>query len=251
MLTHRKRTAKDMASAICFTALYVVFGLLSISPIIGSQGKTITAAAIMAPIMGIILGPYIGTLSASLGGIIGLFVGSFSPPSLVSGVAAASCAGMLYAGKRSTCAFVYFALLFLFGFYPFVGPVWLYPQFMWFQIAGFLVLVSPFQSMALKNLNSNNGSKVFPAFFLTTLTSTLAGQIAGSLTFELLSWPILIADVNLWKANWQIITFLYPLERTVIALGASFIGGSLHKVLKFANNVPTTGLQLEKKSLRF
>jgi len=252
MLAHRKLTAKETALAICFTALYVVFGFLSISPIIGSQGKTITAAAIMAPIMGIILGPYIGTLSTILGGIIGLFVGSFSLPSLVSGVAATSCASMLYAGKRSTCVFVYFALLFLFGFYPFVGPVWLYPQFMWFQIAGLLVLVSPFQSMALKNLNSNNDSKIFPAFFLTTLTSTLAGQIAGSLTFELLySWPILIADVNVWKAYWQIITFLYPLERTVIALGASFIGGSLHRVLKFANSVPTTDPQIGKKPFRF
>jgi len=251
MIKHRRPTTKDIASAICFTALYVVFGLLSISPIIGSQGKTITAAAIMAPIMGMMLGPYIGTLSTILGGTIGLFVGSFYLPSLVSGVAAASCAGMLYAGKRSVCAFVYFALLFLFGFYPFVGPAWLYPPFMWFQIAGFLILLSPFQSMALKNLNSDNGSKVFPAFFLTTLTSTLAGQIAGSLTFELLSWPIFTANVNIWKANWQIVTFLYPLERTLIALGASFVGGSLHRVLKHANSVPTNGPQIEKKSLRF
>jgi len=239
MFIYRKLTAKDVALIVCFTALYVVLGFLPISPIIGLPGKTITAVAIMAPIIGIILGPYIGTLSAVLGGVIGFFSGYFSPPSFVSGVFAAFCAGMLCRGKRSLCAFTYFSLIFLFGFYPFVGPVWLYPPLMWFQIAGFLILVSPLQSTAIKNLNSNNNSKLLSAFFFTSLTSTLAGQISGSLTFELLSWPIFMADVNVWKANWQVITFLYPVERIIIALGAAFIGTSLHKVLKSTKILPS------------
>jgi hypothetical protein len=134
--------------------------------------------------------------------------------------------------------FTYFSLLFLFGFYPFVGPVWLYPPLMWFQIAGFLILVSPLQSMVLKNLGSGNGSKTLFAFFVTCLTSTLAGQIAGSLTLEFLSWPIFIADVNAWRANWQLLTFLYPVERVIIALSASLIGAPVHKVLRSANIMP-------------
>jgi hypothetical protein len=235
MVVCRKLAAKDVALTVCFTALYVVLGFLPISPIIGLPGKTITAGAIMAPIIGIILGPYIGTLSTILGGVIGFSLGYFSVPSFVSGVFAASCAGMLYVGKRSVCVFTYFSLLFFFGFYPFVGPVWLYPPLMWFQIAGFLILVSPLQVAAIKSLNSNNNSKLLSAFFTISLTSTLAGQILGSLTFELLSWPIFLADVNAWKANWQVITFLYPIERIIIALGAAFIGASVHKVLRTAH----------------
>jgi hypothetical protein len=142
---------------------------------------------------------------------------------------------MLYDGRRGLCIFTYFSLLLLFGFYPFVGPVWLYLPLMWFQIAGFLVLISPIQSMATESLNSGNNSKVLSAFFITSLTSTLAGQIAGSLTFEVLSWPIFMADVNAWKLIWQATTFLYPIERIIIALGAAFIGASLHRVLKSAN----------------
>jgi hypothetical protein len=237
MKRNKRLTAKDAGLIVCFTALYVVLGFLPISPIIGLPGKTITAAAIIAPIMGILLGPYIGTLSASLGGLIGSFFGYFSPPSLVSGAFAALCAGMLSIGKRSVCAFTYFSLIFLFGFYPFVGPVWLYPPLMWFQIAGFLILVSPLQSMASKNLNSSNRSKPLFAFFVTSLTSTLAGQIAGSLTFELFSWPIFIVDVNAWKANWQVITFLYPVERIIIALSAALIGASLYRVLRFSTSI--------------
>jgi hypothetical protein len=105
---------------------------------------------------------------------------------------------------------------------------------MWFQIAGFLILISPIQSMALKTLNSNNNSKLLFGFFVTSLTSTLAGQIAGSLASEILAWPIFVANVNSWRAIWQITTFLYPLERTIIALGATFIGASLYRVLKSA-----------------
>jgi hypothetical protein len=237
----KKLMTKDVALIVCFTALYVAFGFLKISPIIGLPGQAITAAAIMAPLIGIILGPYIGALSAFFGGIIGFFFGSFSPPSLVSGVFATLCAGMLCVGKRSLCALTYFSLLFLFGFYPFVGPVWLYPLLMWFQITGFLILVSPMQTAAVKSLNSNNNSRIVLAFFVISLTSTLAGQISGSLTFELLSWPIFLADLNAWKANWQVIAFLYPVERTIIALSAALIGVSLYKVLTSARLMPFSG----------
>jgi hypothetical protein len=236
MFIYRKLVAKDVALTVCFSALYVVLGFLPISPIIGLPGKTITAVAIIAPIIGIILGPCIGALSAVLGGVIGFFLGYFSPPSFVSGIITVLCAGMLCRGKRSLCAFTYFLLLFFFGFYPFVGPVWLYPPLMWFQIIGFLILVSPLQSAAIKSLNSSNNPKLLSAFFFTSLTSTLAGQISGSLTFELLSWPIFVVDVNVWKANWQFLTFLYPVERIIIALGAAFIGTSLYRILRF----PTT-----------
>ena len=237
MKKSKRLTAKDASLIVCFTALYLVLGFLPISPIIGLPGQTITAAAIIAPIMGILLGPYVGTLSAFLGGVIGFFFGCFSPPSLVSGVFAVLCAGMLCRGKRSLCVFTYFSLMFLFGFYPFVGPVWLYPPLMWLQIAGFLILVSPLQTTAVKSLNSNSNSKLLSVFFTTSLTSTLAGQISGSLTFELLSWPIFMADVNIWKANWQFLTFLYPVERIIIALSAAFIGTSLSRVLRFSTSI--------------
>jgi hypothetical protein len=250
MAVYRKLAAKDVALTVCFTALYVVLGFLAISPIIGLPGKTITAAAIVAPIIGIILGPYIGALSTVLGGIVGFSFGYFSPPSLVSGVFTAFCAGMLCRGKRSLCTFTYFSLIFLFGFYPFVGPVWLYPPLMWFQIVGFLILVSPLQSAALKSLNSSKNSKLLSAFFITSLTSTLAGQISGSLTFELLSWPIFVADLNAWTVNWQIIAFLYPVERIIIALGAAFIGVSIHRVLR-SSNIMSLDIAKRERTVRF
>jgi hypothetical protein len=102
---------------------------------------------------------------------------------------------------------------------------------MWFQIIGFLILVSPLQSTALRNLKRTKGSTLTFAVFTTSLTSTLAGQIAGSVTFELISWPIFLANLNVWRASWEIITFLYPVERVIIAAGATLLGTSLYKVL--------------------
>jgi len=233
MQVGRKLDAREAALIACFTALYTCFSFIAAFPIVGLQGGAISLAAITAPIIGTILGPYLGMLSTLLGGTVALFFSpTFFPPSFVAGVVTAVFAGMLYANKRSTCAFVYFSLLFFFGFYPFVGPVWLYPAFMWFQIVGFLVLIFPIHSIGSKNMPSpNSNSKLLSTFFVVFLTSTLAGQIAGSLVFELISWPIFMADVDFWTGLWQLLTWLYPIERIVIASIATFIGVFLYKIL--------------------
>jgi len=236
MIVNKRLLAKDLALVICFTALYVILSFLPFSPVIGFFSKAIVAATILAPIIGIIIGPKLGAFSTFLGGTIAISISPyFTPLGLVAGVITAIFAGMLTRGKYIASVFLYFSLLSLFGFYPFVGPVWLYPPLMWFQITGFIILISPLQTIALKTLNSTDSAKLLFGFFITSLTSTLAGQIAGSLTSEILAGPIFMADVNSWKTIWQITTFLYPLERTVIALGATFIGASLYKVLKSAN----------------
>jgi len=229
-------TTKNLALTICFTALYTVLSFIPLSPIVGFLSKAIVAATIIAPVIGVIMGPKLGATSTLLGGIIAISISPyFTPLGLVAGVMTALFAGMFAHGRHATCVFLYFSLLFFFGFYPFVGPVWLYPPLMWFQIIGFLILVSPLKSMALKTLNSNSNSKLLFGFFIISLTSTLAGQIAGSLTSVLLAWPIFMADINSWEAIWKVTAFLYPVERTIIALSATFIGASAYRILKSAN----------------
>jgi hypothetical protein len=231
-----KLTTVDVAFTAVFTALYAVFGFLKISPIIGLPGQAITAASIIAPIIGMLLGPYIGTLSAFLGGTIGFFLGSLSYSSFASGIATAFCAGMIRTGKRMIAAVAYLTLLSLFAFYPVVGPAWVFPLETWFQIIGLIILVSPLQSIARKLLDSKKSSRLAYGFFLTCLVSTLAGQIAGSLVFE-----VLAADSNVVKASWPTLTGLYPIERTIIALAAALIGTALFKTLKSTSLPPSIG----------
>jgi len=235
----QRRTAirtQDLALVISFSALYAVFCIFPIFQIIGLPSKSITMAAVLAPVIGVVLGPHLGALSTIMGGLVGLLTGFFSHVSLFAGAAAAFCAGSLYSGRRDLCVLAYFSLLLLFGFCPFVGPVWLYPPLMWFQILGFVFLVSPLQSTAIKNMRNPKGNRhrLF-SFFLTFLISTLAGQIAGSLIFELTFWPLFTVDVNGIKMVWQATVFLYPIERVAIALASTFMGVALCKALKLAN----------------
>jgi hypothetical protein len=232
MLIHRLN-AKETALSVTFTALYAVFGFLKISPIIGLSGQAITAAAIIAPIIGILLGPYIGTLSTFLGGIIGFSLGSFSPPSLASGIFAALAAGLTHTSKRVVSIFIYLSLLLLLAFFPNVGAAWLFPLAMWFQIVGLIILISSLQSVATRYLNAGKNSKLFYGLFVTSLTSTLVGQIAGTLTLEALTF-----DVSFWKTTWVIITPLYPAERIIIALAATLVGAPLIKALRRTNIMP-------------
>jgi MFS family permease len=234
MTSHPRLNTKEVALTTVFTALYAILGFIKISPIIGLSPQGITAAAIVAPIIGILLGPYIGTLSTFLGGVIGFSLGALSYPSLAAGIPTAFCAGMISTKRRLTNIVTYLALFLLFAFYPTVGPAWLFPLSTWFQIAGLIILVSPLQSVAGDNLNSRNNTRMLIGFFLTCLASTLAGQITGSLVFEALN-----PNATALLGNWQTLTFVYPVERTIIALAAMIIGASLVKILRTANLLPS------------
>jgi hypothetical protein len=233
----RKLTTGDLARIVCFSALYAVFASIPIFQILGMPSQSITAAAITVPIIGIILGPYVGVLAAAFGGMISFFAGSFFPPSLISGIVASLCAGLLCRGKRTLCVLVYLTFLLAFGFFPSRGPAWLFPLSMWFQTAGLLVLVSPLASAAERSLKSSRSSKLIPAFFIISLTSTLAGQISGSLVYTVLFPPILGG----WAAQWQSLALVYPFERTIIAVASGLIGAPLLRVLGSSNlaSMPT------------
>jgi hypothetical protein len=231
--TLKSLSPRDLAQTVTFTALYTVFSFVKISPIIGLPGQTITAAAIVAPIIGIVIGAYLGTLATFLGGAVGLTLGALPQPSFVSGIVTAFFAGMHHKGRRVVCISIYVALLLAFSFYPTVGPAWLYPPLLWFQVLGLVTLIS-LQPTATRNLDANANSKLLYAFFVASLISTMAGQIAGSLIFEVISWPTLTPDVNSWRATWQVLTFLYPTERLIIATFSGLIGASLQRILRSA-----------------
>jgi hypothetical protein len=65
-------------------------------------------------------------------------------------------------------------------------------------------------------------------FFL----ASLFGHIVGSLMYELIYWPSLIPEVDVWRVNWQLLMWLYPAERVIIAVIATLIGITLVKALR-------------------
>jgi hypothetical protein len=235
--SQRSTVSKQIALTICFSSLYAVACLIPIFRIVGSQ-NFITLAAMLVPAVGILFGPLVGTASALTGGLIVFFTGTLAPSSLVSGVVAGFLAGLIQHGKWRLCLFTYGVLLLSFGFYPLVGPVWLFPPYMWFQIVGF---------SALAWLARHKGNlSITIRFLLSSLVSTLAGQIAGSLVFEILYLPVFNLDA--WRGVWMATMFLYPAERTLIAFGSTVIGVAVFKALKVAGFTQTFNGIVEKRS---
>lgn len=228
-------TTRDVALVCVFAPLYLLFSFWTFFPIIGYEGKFITMAAVMAPLIGIILGPYRGTIAVALGGIVGAAIaqtGSFNPISFMPGIAAAFCSGFLYNRKRHVPALLYLVLLFTLAFYPTIGPAWLYPYFVWLQLAGLITLISPLQSKAVKfTRNNENLPKLTLGVGVICFTATLFAHVVGCLTFEITHWPTIYPELSYWQSTWPFLTFLYPIERVTITVIATFIGAPLIKAL--------------------
>jgi len=224
-----------MAMTACFAALYVVFYLWNLFPAIGSEGRWINAAVIMAPLFGIILGPYLGVLAITIGGVAGAFfqlTGPFGPISFMPHAAAAFCSGMLTIKRQKVCVATYAPFLFLFALFPVVGPVWLWPGVIWLDLIGLIVLVSPMQSKAIKALNDASSSvRLIFGVAITCLTATLFGHVVGNILFEAI-YLQLNPSIDFWRTTWQGLTFLYPIERGLITLAATFVGTPLVKSLR-------------------
>lgn len=229
-------TARNLALVCCFAPLCTIFSFWSLFPILGPVGKFISASTVVAPLVGVILGPYLGVFAVVLGGVVGTSIaqtGPFGPLSFVPWAAAALCSGLLLNRKWRICAILYAALLLVSTCYPTVGPAWLHPCFIWFQLLGLAVLVSPLQSKAMEFLGKRTSiQEMFFGVSVTCFTAALFGQVVGSLMYETIYQPMLISDLNVWKGNLQMLTFIYPVERVIITTMATLVGVPLIKALK-------------------
>jgi len=228
-------STRDMALTACFAALYVVFSLWNLFPVIGTDGKWINAAVVMAPLFGMVLGPYFGALAITIGGIAGAIfqiTGPFGPLSFVPHAAAAFCSGMLTSKKQKVCVVTYAPFLFLFAFFPTIGPVWLWPAVLWLDLIGLVVLASPLQYRAMNAMNEASSSVwLMFGITITCLTATLFGHVVGSILFEGIYLQV-NSSVDFWRTTWQGLTFLYPVERGLITLAATLVGTPLVKTLR-------------------
>ena len=227
---------KDLALVCCFAPLYTIFSFWPLSPIIGVVGKSITMAAVMAPLVGVLLGPYLGATTAGLGGFVGASIvqgGSFNPISFLPGTAAAFCSGLLYNRKEKACILLYSAFLLALILYPPIGPIWLYPYFSWFQFAGLIVLVSPLRSKAINfTKNQQKSARLILGIFVICFIATMFAHIVGCIVFEITSWPLIFPQLDFWQSTWQFLTFVYPIERTIITTMATLIGLPLIKTFQ-------------------
>lgn len=230
-------STKDLALMISFAALYAVLSLASLFPIIGAVGSFITLASIMAPLIGMMLGPYIGAGAVAVGGFLGWSItqtGAFGFLSFIPGASTAFVSGLLINGKRMQSVAIYTVLFLLLAFYPTIGPVWLYPFYLWFQLIGLAVIASPLTPLAVSYIHRNDSlAELSFGIGIISLGSTLLGQMAGNVMFELTRWPTIYPQIEFWRTGqWQLLTFVYPVERLIITLAAMAVGAPSLKAIK-------------------
>jgi len=226
---------RKLVLACIFAALYAVFSSVSLFPVIGALGTFITLAVVLAPVIGMLLGPYVGALATSVGGFVGWTVtqsGAFSFVSFIPGSFSALTAGLLINGERRVSAILYLILFLPMAFFPLIGPAWLFPLFLWFQLIGLVVLVSPVSAVASESLRADRIDKLTLGVGIIALVSALAGQVAGTLMYEVFFYPF-DPQIESWRtAQWQFLTFVYPVERIIIAVFATLVGVPLIRAVR-------------------
>lgn len=223
---------RRIALTAVFAALYVVLAALYVFPVIGGSGRGISAAVMIAPLIGLLLGPYMGALAVILGGVITAFLyplGAFGPFSFLPHLAATFCAGLLAYKKQAVCIVIYLCALLTLAFFPVVGPIWLFPPVLWLDIIGLLVLASPLQYKAVEYLHAKASSaKLALAVGVTCFTSTLLGHVAGNIMWAAFNWPNAAAVQGTWVAT----TLVYPVERLLVTVVAVVVGTAMLKSLR-------------------
>ncbi len=228
--------SKDIALTGVFASLYAVLSAIPLFPVIGVGGKYFTVAVIIAPLVGLIIGPYRGALAASIGGFIAWSITQSGPLfqfSFIPGAATALCSGYLYKDRWKTFVIIYSVLFLALAFYPTIGPMWLYPYYVWFHLLGLIVLMS--QTKLKTNNAVNKHGLILELSFrvgVISFIATLFGHIVGGLIFNAIYFPTLISNVDSWRNLWQILVFVYPLERTMVVLMSILIGAPLIKALR-------------------
>lgn len=226
---------KDLALVIVFAALYAVLSVIPLFPVIGIGGKYFTVAVVMAPLVGLIIGPYLGALAASIGGFIAWSLTQFGPLfafSFVPGAATAFCSGYLNRKGWKRLALIYFFLFLALEFYPTIGPMWLYPQYIWFHLLGLIVLIFQTRLKNIKHLSQQDFLLELSLEVGTiSFVATLFGHMIGGLLYNAIYFPE-FPNVDYWRSLWQVLVVVYPLERTIVVVISILIGAPLIKTLR-------------------
>jgi hypothetical protein len=234
-----KITTKQIALIAIFSALYAIFRIIPLGPMIGlSQSFAVSDS--LAPLFGIILGPYAGGLSVIIGtfsafalGKPVMFLGLDFLPAFLNAVAV----GFLIRRKWIPVAVLYVGLLAIFTLSPYtlltvqIGSVAV--PFMWLHIIALIVLLSPISFKATSNIRKSNLAYLALSIAVIAFIGTMLQHLTGNLLFELVfGEPIGGYTAATFQGYWTMAFFAYPVERAALIIIAVLIGVPTVKLLK-------------------
>jgi hypothetical protein len=234
-----KVTTKQLTLVAIFSALFAIFRLIPMGPMIGLSAS-FSLSESLAPLFGIILGPFAGGISVIIGTFTAVamgkpvvFLGLDFLPAFVNAIAV----GFLIRRKWIPVATLYTILLVAFTLSPYsllivqVGSIPV--PFLWMHIVALALMLSPIGFKAISNVKKSNIAFLAGSIALITFVGTMLQHLTGNLLFQLiLGEPIGGMNSEAFNTVWSVIFYAYPIERIVLVIIAVIIGVPIVKILK-------------------
>jgi hypothetical protein len=229
-------------------AVYVIFRAIPISKLIGISGS-ITAAGMIAPVIGILLEPAYGIVAVFTGTMVAsLFPWNplkFYGLDFLPGALNVALVSLAVRGRRTEATLLFLVTIGLFIINPFtsvfVGTSVLSPPvpYLWMHLAALVVLVSPLTKNLSTKLTSHHYASLVRPLAVLAFTGTMIEHLTGGLLFAT------VVGKGALKF-WPVIFLAYPIERTILVVGATLIGATLLRLLK--STLVETSLETVKAS---
>jgi len=232
--TISRTTLRKLTLTASLAAVYTVFRAIPISKLIGISG-TITAAGMVAPIIGILLEPSYGIVSVFTGTMIASLVPGnplkFYGLDFLPGALNVTLVSLAYRGRKVEATLMFLVMIGLFIINPytrlFVGSGVESPPipYLWMHLVALFVLISPLTSNLKAKLASNNYRNTLVAIAALALTGTMIEHLTGGILFASVVGKGALAA-------WPAIFLAYPVERIVLIVGATLICTPVIRILQ-------------------
>lgn len=211
-----------------------MFRAIPIDRLVGING-TITAAGMIAPIIGILLEPAYGIVAVFTGTMVAsLFPWNpikFAGLDFLPGALNVTLVSLAVRGRRTEATLMFLITIALFIINPFtsifVGSSLLSPPipYLWMHLAALIVLVSPLSKNLVIRITSRDYASLIRPVAVLAFTGTMIEHLTGGILFATVVGKAALRF-------WPVIFLVYPIERIILVIGATLIGAALLSLLR-------------------
>jgi hypothetical protein len=200
---------------------------------IGISGR-FTAGDFLLTGIALVTGPWSGVLSVLVGTILAypLSGTSFLGLDFLPGVVNVLVAGLILQKHHRIAQVIYAVVLLVFVASPYslLFGYGLVP-FAWLHIVGLVVVLSPVAGR-IPSWVDHGGRRQMAAIAALAFVGTMVQHLTGGLLYEFTLGVVLGNSIEFLKKSWQIIFWLYPTERLLIAAVATILSLALVRSIK-------------------
>lgn len=229
---------RQVSLAAILAAIYFVLRSIPTFQMVGVAGR-FTAADFLLTTIALIAGGW-GAISVIIGTVLSY---SITPPvffglDFLPAVSNILVVSLILSKRLNTSRFIYSVILLTFLMSPYsltfgYGAI----PYAWLHVFALVVLLSPLPHYASVWLR-NGGRKQVLAILVLGLTGTMIQHLVGGLLYELTAGIIGGITPDAFHRFWQVIFWVYPIERCLIVASSTLIAVVAERSLRQTRMCP-------------